>query len=152
MRKKTDMAGFFQGTLRRVFGGLFVTGGYATGGTGVKQDVAVVAMGAGAGVAPNYDWSADMKTNTLILAGTVIGINLVGIPAGFTVNTVSSVTLPNGNIVVDGNSIRFLRAVLPGVSFNVSGTFANASALAGVATITITGDGVITNNGATSPY
>ncbi len=146
------MAGFFRGTLSRILGSLFVTGGSVTGGTGVRQDVEVVAMGAGAGVAPNYDWSADMKTNTLILAGTVIDINLAGIPAGFTVNAVSSVTIPNGNIVVDGNSVIFLRAVPPGVSFNVSGTFANPSALAGVVTITITGDGVSPNNEATASY
>lgn len=146
------MAGFFRGTLSHIFGDLFVTGGSVTGGTGVRQDVEVVAMGAGAGVAPNYDWSADMKTNTLILAGTVIDINLAGIPAGFTVNAVSSVTILNGNIVVDGNSVIFLRTVPPGVSFNVSGTFANPSALAGVVTITITGDGVSPNNEATASY
>ena len=151
MRKKIDMAGFFKGTLRSFFGFVGITGGNTTEGKNISQDVKVIQMGASAGTAPNYDWSVDLKTQTGIVAGTVLDFSLTGIPGAFSLPAVSSVTPINNWMQIQSpNKVKFLRYVHANVEFNVSGVFANPANATGTATLIISGDTV--NNTTTTLY
>ena len=153
MRKKIDMAGFFKGTLRSFFGFVGITGGNTTEGKNISQDVKVIQMGASAGTAPNYDWSVDLKTQTGIVAGTVLDFSLTGIPGAFSLSAVSSVTPINNWMQIQSpNKVKFLRYVPVGVDFNVSGVFSNPANSNGTATLIISGDTVTNNNTTTTLY
>lgn len=118
-----------------------------------EKDAEVILLTATpSGTPPNYDWSAEVRLNTCFFAGDVLTVALTGIPNAFTLDSISPITPATSAISVVGQTLVFAGTVLAGAYFVISGTFDNAAAATGAATITITGDTITNNNTANTTY
>lgn len=117
-----------------------------------KDAEAIVFTATPSGTAPNYDWSCEIRLNTCFFAGDVLTVDLTGIPNNFTLDSISPITPATVLINVAANTLVFTGTVLAGTYFVISGTFDDNVCAAGTATLTLSGDTIITNNVVTGAY
>ena len=117
-----------------------------------KDAEAIVFTATPSGTAPNYDWSCEIRLNTCFFAGDVLTVDLTGIPNNFTLDSISPITPATVLINVVAKTLVFTGTVLAGTYFVISGTFDDNVCVAGTATLTLSGDTIITNNVVTGAY
>ena len=117
-----------------------------------KDAEAIVFTATPSGTAPNYDWSCEIRLNTCFFAGDILTVDLTGIPNNFTLDSISPITPATVLINVAANTLVFTGTVLAGTYFVISGTFDDNVCVAGTATLTLSGDTIITNNVVTGTY
>ena len=118
----------------------------------IKDAEAIVLTATPSSTVPKYDWSAEVRLNTVFLSGDVLTIDLTGIPSTFTLNSISSITPATSAISVVGQTLAFSGNVAAGTYFVISGTFDDNLCTAGTATLTIAGDTITANNVVTGTY